>query len=439
MSVQYPIAGRTANAIAQSVESALREGRLGAGAALPTVRELARSLRVSPATVASAYRSLRQRGLLVAQGRRGTRVAPRPPVALPRPELALPRGVRNVSEGQPDPALLPTLAGALRAVPRRPRLYGEPPHRLVRLAARAFAADGIPHEAVSVVAGSMDGIERVLQAHLRPGDAVAVEDPGYSAVLDLVGALGLVAEPVALDDEGVLPHELARALEAGARGVVLTPRAQNPTGATLTERRARELRLLLDDHPDVLVVEDDHAGPVAGAPAVTLSRGGRRRFAVVRSVSKSLGPDLRVAVLAGDPATAARVEGRLALGSGWVSHVLQDIVAALWSDAAVTRGLRAAAAVYTERREALVRALERRGIEAHGRSGLNVWIPVREETAVVASLAAAGWGVRAGERYRLKSSPAIRVTTAALRPGEADPISSALARVLEGQRPARSA
>src|SRR5262245_51676678 len=281
MSVHYPIAGRTATAIGASVEAALREGRLGAGAALPTVRELARALRVSPATVASAYRGLRTRGLLVAHGRRGTRVAPRPPIALPRPELALPRGVHNVSEGQPDAALLPALAGALRTVPRRPRLYGEPPHRLVRLAARAFAADGIPHEAVAVVAGSMDGIERVLQAHLRPGDKVAVEDPGYSAVLDLVGALGLVPEPVALDDEGVRPEELARALAAGARAVVLTPRAQNPTGAALTERRARELRPLLDTHPDVLLVEDDHAGPVAGVSPVTLTRGARRRFAVV--------------------------------------------------------------------------------------------------------------------------------------------------------------
>jgi hypothetical protein len=57
----------------------------------------------------------------------------------------------------------------------------------------------------------------------------------------------------------------------------------------------------------------------------------------------------------------------------------------------------------------------------------------------VASLAAAGWGLRAGERYRLKSAPAVRVTTAALRREEAYELSSALARVLEGERPARSA
>jgi DNA-binding transcriptional MocR family regulator len=437
--VHYPIAGRTATAIASSLEKGLREGRLSAGAALPTVRDLARTLQVSPATVASAYRGLRLRGLLVAQGRRGTRVAPRPPVALPRPEAAVPRGVRNVSEGQPDAALLPSLSLALRAVPRRPRLYGEPPHRLTRLAARGFSADGIPAGGVSVVAGSMDGIERVLQAHLRPGDDVAVEDPGYTAVLDLVGALGLVPEPVGLDDDGMLPDDLERALAAGVQAVILTPRAQNPTGAALTERRARELRILLDAHPDVLVVEDDHAGPVAGVPALSLTHAGRRRWAVVRSVSKSLGPDLRVAVLAGDPTTVARLEGRQALGSGWVSHVLQDLVAALWSDAAVVRNLRRAAMTYTERRSALLRALERRGIEAHGRSGLNVWIPVREETAVVAGLAAAGWGLRAGERYRLKSPPAVRVTTAALRPEEAERLAAALARALEGERPARSA
>jgi DNA-binding transcriptional MocR family regulator len=46
--------------------------------------------------------------------------------------------------------------------------------------------------------------------------------------------------------------------------VILTPRAQNPTGAALDERRARDLRKVLDDFPAVLLIEDDHAGPVAG-------------------------------------------------------------------------------------------------------------------------------------------------------------------------------
>ena len=58
---------------------------------------------------------------------------------------------------------------------------------------------------------------------------------------------------------------------------------------------------------------------------------------------------------------------------------------------------------------------------ATGRSGLNVWVPVREEAATVAHLAAAGWAVRAGERYRMKSPPAIRITVSTLTARETAP------------------
>src|SRR5262249_35804740 len=186
--------------------------------------------------------------------------------------------------------------------------------------------DDIPAASLAILGGAMDAIERVLQAHLRPGDRVAVEDPGYAGVLDLVSALGLVPEPVALDDFGPQPAALEAALRGGTRAVILTPGAQTPTGAALDATRARQLRALLDRHPDVLLVEDDHAGPVAGTPAFTLAHARKPRWAAVRSVSKSLGPDLRLAVLAGDATTVARVEGRQAIGAGWGRHVLQGAV-----------------------------------------------------------------------------------------------------------------
>lgn len=433
---QYPIRGRSASGVAASVEEAVRGGRLPPGAALPTVRALAARLALSPATVAAAYRGLQARGLVTGHGRRGTRVAFRPPLLATRPDPEVPSDLRDVATGNPDPALLPPLRPALAALHPEPLLYNEPVQRraLRALAARQLAADGIPAEALALVGGAMDGVERVLQAHLRPGDRVAVEDPGYSGVLDLLGALGLAAEPVALDDEGPRPEALAGALANGARAVVLTPRAQNPTGAALTPTRARRLRALLDEHPVVLVVEDDHAGPVAGAPAVTVCHRQRERWAVVRSVSKWLGPDLRLAFLAGDPATVGRVEGRQSLGGGWVSHLLQDLVIELWSHPRTEARLRRAAAAYRGRRDALVAALARHGIPAHGRSGLNVWVPVVEEGPVIAALAAAGWAVRGGERYRIRSRPAIRVTTAALPPADAERLATELVRAL---RPAR--
>jgi DNA-binding transcriptional MocR family regulator len=429
MPAQYGITGDGASAIVTSVETAIREGRLPAGAALPTVRALARTLRLSPTTVAGAYRTLRARGLVHAAGRRGTRVSARPPLPV-APVAAAPAHLRDLARGNPDPALLPSLRAALDRLDPRPglRLYGESANRpaLLALAAHRFAADGIPATAVAIVGGALDGVERVLQAHLRPGDRIAVEDPGYAGVLDLIAALGLIAEPVALDDGGPRPEALAGALRAGARACVVTPRAQNPTGAALDAPRVRALRAILDAHPEVLLVEDDHAGPVAGVPAFTLSRR-RERWAVVRSVSKSLGPDLRLAVLAGDPTTVARVEGRQSVGTGWVSHVLQDLVADLWTDRRTAALLARAAAAYADRRGALIAALAARGIGAHGRSGLNVWVPVREEAATVAALAHAGWAVRAGERFRLRSGPAIRITAASLAARDAERLASDLA------------
>lgn len=427
---QYMITGASSNALVASVEAGVRTGALPPGTALPTVRALAAECGVSPTTVAAAYAALRARGLLSTSGRRGTRISARPPLTLPAAQAA-PGKLRDLASGNPDPELLPRLGLVLRKLPDRQRVYGEPlqlPELMVQ-ARRQFVADRVPAEHLTVVSGAMDGVERVLLAHLRPGDRVAVEDPGYPAVLDLVAALGLQAEPMPLDEHGVTAEGLARALRAGVQACVLTPRAQNPTGAAWDARRVRELSAVLARHPRTLVVEDDHAGAVAGAPALTL--GSRERWALVRSVAKSLGPDLRVALVAGDASTIARVEGRQALGCGWVSHLLQRSVATLLADAGVGRQLERAARTYAERRQALIAALGRRGIAAQGASGLNVWIPVREEAMPLQALAAAGWALKAGERYRLKSPPALRVTVAALRVPEAEKLAAELAKVLQ--------
>ena len=210
----------------------------------------------------------------------------------------------------------------------------------------------------------------------------------------------------------------------------MTPRAQNPTGAALTSERDSELRRILRKHDQVLLIENDPAGPVAGAAPITLS-GETRHWVVIRSTSKFLGPDLRVAALAGDDLTIARVEGHQALGARWVSTILQQLVLALWSDPSSGRLLARAAEIYGQRRSALLAALSAHGIDAHGRSGFNVWIPVRQETAVVNALAERGWGVMAGERFRLRSAPAIRVTCSRLSPSDAGRFAASLAESLQ--------
>ena len=440
VSVQYQIRGQSSNQISASIENGIRSGRLKAGERLPTVRALATKLRVSPTTVAAAFNALRVRGLVHGSGRRGTVVNRRPPLLT---RAALPPsapGLRNLAEGGPDPALLPRLKPFLARLEGIQGRYGDAENRaaLIKLAARQFKGDGIAAESIAVVSGALDGIERVLQAHLRPGDIVAVEDPSYTGVLDLIAALALVPEPVAMDDSGPLASDLNRALKLGAKALILTPRAQNPSGAAIDRRRAAELKHVLSAFPEVVLIEDDHAGPVAGAPPISLS-GGRTHWATVRSVSKSLGPDLRVSVMAGDELTVARVQGRQSLGPRWVSHILQDLVATMWGDAATPALLQKAADTYANRRRALIEALARYGIEARGRSGLNLWIPVAEEAGVVNAMAAKGWAIRAGECYRIRSAPGIRVTVSTLTPEDARKFAADLAESMRPGARAQSA
>lgn len=395
------------------------------------MRELSATLEVSPATVAAAYRMLRQRGFVTTHGRRGTVVAAAPPLRV-RGARPLPAHARDLASGNPDPDLLPPLRPALDRLDDAHTLYGTPAKlpRLVELAERDFAADGIEGE-VAVVGGALDGLERVLQAELRPGDRVVLEDPCWPRIADLVHALGLRIEPARVDEGGLVPEALEQALARGAAASIVTPRGQNPTGAAVGAERAAELRDVLCRHPETLVLEDDYVAAVAGAPYVSLHEVSPR-WVVIRSLSKVLGPDLRVALVAGDELTISRVEGRQLLGPGWVSHVLQQLAAELWSAPSTGKLLTRARETYAERRRALVGALAERGIDASGETGLGVWIPVAEEAAVAQQLLDGGWAVSAGERFRFATPPGLRVTTAALDPADAGELAAAIDDAVRG-------
>jgi DNA-binding transcriptional MocR family regulator len=431
VSVQYQAAGRNAKEISASVEAGIRDGDLSPGELLPSVRVLAAQLEVAPGTVAAAYRLLRDRGLLEARGRSGTKVRSRPPLAARSSSLPIGPDVIDLADGQPDPGLLP----ALTALPRPAKGPAGAPTVLVLPelldAGRGrIAADGVPAKAMTLASGGLDAIARVLSAQLRPGDTVAVEDPGWPNALDLIGALGLRPHPVALDAEGPRPESLRAALRTGARALIVTNRAQNPTGVRLTLRRARELRRVLVGHPQIVVIEDDHAAELAGVELASLA-GATDSWAFIRSTSKPYGPDLRVALIAGDEATIARVEGRMRVSSGWVSTLLQRLVLELWTSPRSTSIVARAAETYDARRRHLITELAARGIDSTGDTGLNVWVPVAEETATVTSLLRAGWAVAPGARFRQASRPGVRITVSRLTtstiPRLADDLANALA------------
>ncbi|MDX3230721.1 aminotransferase class I/II-fold pyridoxal phosphate-dependent enzyme [Streptomyces sp. ME19-01-6] len=435
MAIQYGITGDTAKGIAASIEQGVVEGALPPGTVLPPVRRLAERLGVSPGTVATTYKELRRRGIVVTQGRGGTVVAEVPAVASRRPP-PVPEGLRDLAGGHPDPAFLPTLPAPVRLSPgarshrSRPRLAA-----LEELTRAWYERDGVPSGQVTFAHGALDCVARLLSVELRPGDAVAMEDPGYHHLLDLVPALGLRSVPVAVDDEGMRPEALRAALRAGVRAVVCSPRSQNPYAGCFSAERRDALLEVLGAASEVLVVENDHASEVAGAPLHTLTSGGLARWAQVRTVSKHLGTDLRWAALACDRTTLARHDGRMLLTSGWVSHVLQETVARLMTDPATEDLVVEARSAYARRRAALVAELSGRAIAVHGASGLNVWVPVRDEAAVVNGLRTRGWWVAAGARFRQASGAGVRITTAGLEAAEAARVAADFAAVLGESQP----
>ncbi|XVV11445.1 aminotransferase class I/II-fold pyridoxal phosphate-dependent enzyme [Actinoplanes sp. CA-131856] len=429
MAAQYQVTGDSAASISSSIESGVLKGHYASGAPLPPIRVLADFLRVSPATVAKAYQSLRQRGVVEADGRRGTRVRSRPAVAGPRSDLRLPvpEGVRDLSSGEPDLRLLPPLGPVFQDQPQGYASAAAMPE-LIEAARPRLLADGLPvgDALITVTSGTLDAIERLLTVHLRPGDAVAVEDPGWSNLLDLLAAMDLRPVPFTLDNEGPTPASVASAIQDGAVAAVITVRAQNPTGAAVSAVRAEQLRSVFAAYPGFLLIEDDHAAELAEAPPHCVGPV-TGAWAVTRSASKPFGPDLRINVLAGDETTISRVVGRMRIGSGWVSTILQRTLLRLWQDPEVTELVAHAAGAYGRRRRLLRDELRARGLTAEGETGINVWVTVPDETRAVGLLRDAGWAVAPGSLFRTSTPYGIRISIGPLDEQEIPTVADAVA------------
>jgi DNA-binding transcriptional MocR family regulator len=430
-----PIEGASASEIVASVRSLVARGALERGTLLPPVRALADRLGVNRNTVAAAYRQLSERGVVEGRGRGGTVVAS--PERLRGEGAPSPVPAVDLAGGNPDAELLPDLRAALGAAAYDPPQYGAPAvlPALRERAGELFSGDVDEPYGLSVTHGALDAIERLLGSALVRGDAVAVEDPGYLASTGIVTAMGFRAVGVGVDRRGMDPVALGRALRDGARAVVITSRAQNPTGASLDGERAAALRQVLEAFPDVFVVEDDHLSLVAGSSYQRARSSRTASWAVVRSMAKILGPDLRVAVVASDPRTEDQLRRRLLAGVNWVSHLLQATTAALVADPATPPRLAAARAAYARRAARLEVELRRHGITAAGPAdGFNVWVPLAgDEAFVVDELARRGWQVRPGSAYAVdpaRSEPALRVTTSAMSARDATRFADALAGVL---------
>ena len=409
---------RSAKGIALTVSAGIDRGVLRPGERLPPIRRVARDLQVAPATISAAWSQLARAGLIETDGRRGTRVR-EASVGPRRYRRALDSqaGYRvDLSTGLPDPRLLPDLHAAMKRVPRddTAHSYLEEP---VVPGLRALLEESWPHPvaALTVVDGAMDAHSQFVAAHLRFGDRVAVEQPCFPPLLDLLEMAGVVPIGVGYDGEGPMVAEVVAAAEAGAKVLFFQPWGQNPSGQSLSRARAEALAVALEDR-DVVIVEDDSAGGTPSGPPVSMGALLPDRTVLVRSFSKTHGPDLRLAAVGGPAEVVAPIVERRYLGQGWSSRLVQSILLDLLTHDSSRRLVADAQATYADRTGAMTDALAERGVHVPGRDGINVWVPVADQGAALLHLAAAGVRAASGDPFWISAPDTdyIRITTASV-------------------------
>ncbi len=401
-----PSAAQLVAAVTELVD----EGTISPGTPMPTVRQLASALQVSPTTVHRAWTELRSEHVLRTDGRRGTFATTVPSAAAEQfrsglPELAQWRRgssdtsiTLDLSTGAPDERLLPEIdvAALIGSRVRHWASYDGPVIvEPLESAVRALWGAAFTPQRITVVDGSLDAMDRLISATVRPGHRVALENPTYPPIRHLLSLAGARIVPIGVDDRGPIPAELRNALRRDISTLIIQPRAQNPVGCSLDEARLDELAAVLAG-TDTTIIEHDSAGDIASAPLLSLHSRYPERVVRVHGFSKSHGPDLRLAVIGGPAPILDAVTARRDLGPAWTSRLLQRVLAALLVDPEARHVVDHARSVYHERAQAFRRRLLLRGVHTLGDDGYNIWIPTPHAMDTVVGAAARGISIAPG-------------------------------------------
>jgi GntR family transcriptional regulator/MocR family aminotransferase len=221
------------------------------------------------------------------------------------------------------------------------------------------------------------------RAILRPGDRVAVEEPGYSGAWELFSAVGAEVVSVPIDKDGLRVDLLeAVAREAPLRAVLVTPHHQFPTTVTLPMTRRLELLRLASQLRFAIIEDDyDHEFHYDGRPLMPLcSMDGKGVVAYIGSLSKILAPGLRCGYVVAPPPLAAELRRWRSLIDIQGDQTLDQALAELLEEGELQRHWARARRIYRARRDALVEEL---GRELGGvldfevpPGGLAIWVRV---------------------------------------------------------------
>jgi GntR family transcriptional regulator/MocR family aminotransferase len=365
-------------ALFEQLRDGILSGRFAPGDRLTPTRELAAQLGISRQTVTTVYGRLAAEGFIEGKAGGGSYVAhlgvAQPRRAEPAAITARAPFVNDYEQTHPDAS---AIAYDLRPATPDPRLfplvdwrrsvmtslqtplggYGDPAglpelrRALTRWIARSRSVVTTP-EQLFVTAGAQQAIDLTVRLLVRPGDVVAIEEPGYVAARLLCESVGARVAPVPVDADGIVVD----AIPPEARVVYTTPSHQSPNGATLTLARRRQLLEVAERH-GIAVIEDDYDSEYRHddrplEPLHTLDRSGRVIY--VGTFSKCLSPSLRLG-FAAMPASLAPAAMQARELMDWQAPTInQQAMVHFIADGHLDRHLRRSRKIYRERHRLVV-------------------------------------------------------------------------------------
>ena len=423
------LSDRGAESIAKAFGSLVQRGILNHGDKLPPIRSVASHLGVSTTTISEAWSVMAAHGMIETDRRRGTTV--RAQLAQGRSrywQVPVEPGTLPVdlSTGTPDPQLLPRIGEVLARISADLAVTSYVDPTVLDVLDDALRSLW-PYEppALTIVDGALDGFERTMRSLISLGDVVVVEDPTYPPLLDTLESLGATIAGVPVDRDGIDTDALAVAMERNPRVVVIQTGPHNPTGAQVSAERLATIARIIEGTQTLIIEDAQGWNPSRTFRSVGSSH--PQQTVRIQSFSKTHGPDLRIAALAGPKQLISTIVDRRQLGPGWTSRLTQRLLAEMLGDDEVEASVRHAVDTYAARRTSLFDALTARGLEVPDSTGLNLWVPVRDEQRATVALAATGIGVAPGHPFQVdQSAPHIRLTISSLD-GDVERIADAVA------------
>ncbi|NER60410.1 PLP-dependent aminotransferase family protein [Pseudomonas sp. MAFF212428] len=323
--------------IADALEHDIAAGRLAAGERLPTLKDLAEALKVTPGTIGRAYDEAAKRALVVGEVGRGTFVLQQKgssPLSVGAKAAGdkAENGPIDLSIIKPNDAnTTDWLRQSITDLAHAPDLSQvldyttDGGHALHKQAGARWVQRSLPQanwQQIVLTSGAQHGLLVTLSSLSKPDDVILCEEYCYPGIISLAHGLGRRLHGVRIDEHGLVPEAFrAACIEHRPALLVCVTTYQNPTNSIMPAERREAIAQIAREF-DVFIVDDDIYGFLQPSPQhKPISAYAPERSIYLTSLSKSILPALRIGYLHAPPDTLSRLSS-MVRSSVWMPSPL---------------------------------------------------------------------------------------------------------------------